>query len=398
MRRYWVPALLSRELPEPDCPPLRLKLLGERLVAFRDTQGRVGLLDELCAHRRASLFLGRNEDCGLRCVYHGWKYDVEGNCVDMPNEPPESTFKETIQLKAYPTREQGEMIWAYMGPKQKIPPPSNFHWTQVPEARRQVAKVWQECNWLQSMEGAFDQTHPAFLHRKLSPHSSRPGITMSNNVFLRTPTLLNLPKLFVERTDFGFYLISNRSWGEDQTHITIDCFAMPFHQTRQTTSQGQVKESMIEGHTWVPMDDENCMDFTWRCSLSPTTPEEMALLEQQRGRSPDTVDSNFRKIRNKDNGWLMDRQVQRTETYTGIDGINTQDHALEESMGPILDRTQEHLGSTDRHIIEVRRYLLDAVEALRRGEDPPGVAPPYERIRPKVEVLPNGVPWQEALK
>ena len=133
LRRYWLPAALGSELLEPDCPPVRVKLLGERLVAFRDTHGRVGLLDEFCAHRRASLFLGRNEESGLRCVYHGWKYDVEGRCVDMPNEPPESNFKDKIHLKAYPTVELGGVIWAYLGPKEKTPPPPKFKWTQVPE-------------------------------------------------------------------------------------------------------------------------------------------------------------------------------------------------------------------------------------------------------------------------
>src|SRR5579862_8306075 len=142
MRRYWVPALLSWELPEPDCPPVRLQLLGEPLVGFRDTSGRVAILDEHCAHRKASLFLGRNEEPGLRCVFHGWKYDVDGQCVDMPCEPPESRFAEKIQLKAYPTLELGGIIWAYMGPKSKLPPAPKFDWTQVPETHRQVTKTW----------------------------------------------------------------------------------------------------------------------------------------------------------------------------------------------------------------------------------------------------------------
>ncbi len=146
MRRYWIPALISWELVEPDGPPVRVKLLGEELVAFRDTNGRIGLLDEFCPHRRVSLWLGRNEECGLRCVYHGWKYDVDGNCVDQMNEPRQ--FKERVHLAAYPTVELGGVIWAYMGPPELQPPPPRFAWTQVPDTHRHVTKVIQECNWL----------------------------------------------------------------------------------------------------------------------------------------------------------------------------------------------------------------------------------------------------------
>ncbi|ETX05155.1 MAG: hypothetical protein ETSY2_24665, partial [Candidatus Entotheonella gemina] len=153
MRRYWIPALLSWELPEPDCPPVRVKLLGEDLVAFKDTEGRIGLLEELCPHRLASLYFGRNEECGLRCVYHGWKFDVEGQCVGMMNEPAENDFKHKIRTQAYPTIEAGGMIWAYMGPPEQRPPAPNFLWTQMPETHRHVTKVIQECNWLQALEG-----------------------------------------------------------------------------------------------------------------------------------------------------------------------------------------------------------------------------------------------------
>ena len=139
MRRYWIPACLSWEIAEPDCPPVRVKLLGEDLVAFRDSEGRIGLVDEFCPHRRVSLYFGRNEECGLRCVYHGWKFDVEGNCVDQLNEPPENQFKQHIHLTAYPTVELGGLVWAYLGPADKMPPPPKFAWTQVP--RRAPARL-----------------------------------------------------------------------------------------------------------------------------------------------------------------------------------------------------------------------------------------------------------------
>lgn len=164
MRRCWIPALLSWELPEPDCPPVRVKLLGEALVAFKDTEGRIGLLEELCPQ------------CGLRCVYHGWKFDVEGHCVDMMNEPAENDFKHKIRTQAYPTVEAGGIIWAYMGPPEHRPPEPNFLWTQAPETHRHVTKVIQECNWLQALEGGIDTSHAPILHRSISSRASQPGI------------------------------------------------------------------------------------------------------------------------------------------------------------------------------------------------------------------------------
>src|SRR5881409_655602 len=153
MRRYWIPALLAWELPAPDCPPVRVKLLGEELVAFRDTQDRIGLIDEFCPHRGTSLFFGRNEECGLRCAYHGWKFDVDGNCVDLPTAPPESTYKDTIKLLAYPVREWADLIWVYMGPKDNVPELPQIELGLVPAANRYVTKKWQDCNWVQSLEG-----------------------------------------------------------------------------------------------------------------------------------------------------------------------------------------------------------------------------------------------------
>jgi len=163
-RRYWMPALLASELPAPDCPPVRLKLLGERMVAFRDTNGRLGLIDEFCAHRGVSLWFGRNEECGLRCPYHGWKYDVTGQCVEVPSEPVESGFCKKIKLKSYPLVERGGVIWVYMGPPDQQPPLPEFEFATVPEEQSYMSKRVQECNWLQAMEGGIDSSHVSFLH------------------------------------------------------------------------------------------------------------------------------------------------------------------------------------------------------------------------------------------
>src|SRR6266540_4680327 len=163
-RRYWMPALLAAELPENDCPPVRVQLLSEKLVAFRDTDGRIGLIDEFCAHRGVSLWFGRNEECGLRCPYHGWKYDVNGQCVDLPSEPEESGMRQGIKLKSYPCVELGGVVWIYMGPPELKPAPPELEWVRVSAEQRFVSKRLQESNYLQAIEGGIDSSHVSFLH------------------------------------------------------------------------------------------------------------------------------------------------------------------------------------------------------------------------------------------
>jgi phthalate 4,5-dioxygenase len=225
MRRYWIPIALASELPETDCPPIRVKVLGERLVAFRDSSGRVGLLEEFCAHRGASLFLGRNEESGLRCVYHGWKYDVDGNCLEQPNEPPENSFKEKIHLVSYPTVEVGGVIWAYMGGDGKFPALPKFEWTQVPATHRYVSKTWQECNWLQALEGGIDSGHSSFLHRAL-----RPSIAGEENIgWTGWRVKAAAPKHEVELTDYGFVYAAIRHLGNEGNYVKVYHYIMPFH-------------------------------------------------------------------------------------------------------------------------------------------------------------------------
>jgi len=402
MRRSWIPVFLSWELPEPDCPPVRVKVLGENLVGFRDTAGRVGLIDEFCSHRRASLWLGRNEENGLRCVFHGWKYDVEGNCVDMPSEPPASNFKDKIRLRAYPTLELGGIIWAYMGPKEKIPEPPKFEWTQVPETHRQVTKTWEECNWLQALEGGLDTAHIGFLHWGLARKAY-------GNLDQDDPTGFRLraqsPELEVDVTDYGFRYAGIRRLGEQGEYLRTYHFVMPWTQIRATqarsgkrTKSGKSEwEATIGGHYWVPIDDENCMVWNWDYSFGEAPLSEDDRKEDSAGPEHVYEDKNFRKKRNKDNNWLIDREVQRTKTYTGIQGVNTQDHAVQESMGAIVDRTQEHLGTIDKAIIKARQLLLQAVEIVRAGGDPPGVAPTYYQLRAIERLLPKGADWRAEL-
>jgi phenylpropionate dioxygenase-like ring-hydroxylating dioxygenase large terminal subunit len=390
MRRYWIPALLARELPAPDCPPVRVRLLGEDLVAFRDTRDRVGLLDEFCPHRGASLFFGRNEECGLRCVYHGWKYDVDGRCVDMMNEPEHNQFKDKITIASYPTVEMGGLIWAYLGPAKHVPPAPKFAWTQAPASHRHASKVIQECNWLQGLEGGIDTSHAPILHRVLNPATNRPGFKPSNP-FVRGKA----PDVIVDVTDYGYQYAGVRPLdGGATVHVRTYQIILPFHQIRPSLSvEGH---PLMAGHAWVPIDDDNTMVYNWDYSFTdaPLTDEDR--LERWLGNGPFDVDqTTFRSIRNRRNNYLMDRDVQRTETFTGIDGINNQDRAIQEGMGRIVDRSREHLGPADRAVIQARKLLLEAVKTVESGGTPRGVAATYYTLRAGEAVIPRDADWRE---
>jgi phenylpropionate dioxygenase-like ring-hydroxylating dioxygenase large terminal subunit len=394
MRRYWLPALLSRELPAPDCPPMRVKLLGEELVAFRDTDGRIGLLDEYCPHRLASLFLGRNEERGLRCVFHGWKFDVNGSCVDMPNEPLESRFKEKIHTKSYPTLDLGGVIWAYMGPPEKMPPPPGMEWTRAPETHRFVSKTIEYCNYLQAIEGGIDTVHSSFLHNN----------DLSNKKNLKRVD--TAPRLEVERTPYGFRYAGIRDIGEIGLYARVYHFVLPFQQMRShqinfIAGDGSRQEvPTLDGHMWMPVDDENTMIYNLTLAADedkPLNQEHVLATEARLGRGPDGETTV--RHRTRANDWLIDREMQRTKTFTGVAGINTQDLAVQESMGPIVDRSREHLGSTDKAIIACRRILLDLIKDLEEGQDPLGTDPStYRNVRAADLMLPKDIPWQEGAK
>ena len=396
MRRYWMPALLSAEIPDPDCPPVRVRLLGESLVAFRDTQGRIGLMEEFCPHRLASLFLGRNEECGLRCVYHGWKFDVEGRCLDMMNEPSDSDFKDEIRTTAYPTIEQGGVVWTYMGPPEQRPADPNFEWTQVPVTHRRVSKVRQDCNWLQGLEGGIDTAHAPILHRTITPDTKRAGIGIASDMVSS-----GAPTVDVELTDYGYRYAGIRSLGERGNYVRAYHYILPFHQLRprQRGYNGQAGRPTIAGHMWVPMDDANVMIYNWVYSFGEEGIDDQQWLEIERGygRGPEHLLPDFRSVGNRSNDWLIDRQVQRSETFTGIEGINAQDVAVQESMGPIVDRSRENLARSDMAIVQARRLLLQATQTVADGGDPPGLAPSYCNARAIEQVLPGDADWQEAL-
>ena len=409
LRRYWLPALLAEELPEPDCAPIRVRLLGEDLVAFRDTEGRVGLIDEFCAHRCASLFLGRNEESGLRCVYHGWKFDVDGNCVDMPNEPIERgsgvpdpyqpgsvgaghalPFREKIHLTAYPTAELGGVVWTYMGPPELQHETPAMEWLRAPNSYRYVSKTVEYANFVQAIEGGIDTVHSSFLH--------------NNNLADRTSLgrIDTAPHLEVERTDYGFRYAGIRDARDKGLYVRIYQFVMPFHQFRsqQINKSGGTRQQvpLVKGHMWVPADDYNTSVFNWLYAVDddkPLTPEFIEEEETGAGRGPDG--ETLYRHRTRENNWLIDREIQRTKTFTGITGLNTQDLAVQESMGRIVNRSKEHLGTTDRAIITMRQIMLEAARSLQDGVEPPGVDPnSYRHVRSADVLLPKGSTWQDA--
>ncbi|HEX5369445.1 MAG TPA: Rieske 2Fe-2S domain-containing protein [Dehalococcoidia bacterium] len=397
MRRYWIPALLAWELPEPDCAPVEVRLLGEDLVAFRQTDGRVGIVEWRCPHRSASLFWGRNEEQGLRCVYHGWKFDIDGRCVDMPSEPEASNFKEKVSIRAYPTVEAGGVVWAYMGPRGMAPPPPLFEWTQAPETHRGMTKVLQDANWLQALEGGIDTVHSNFLHYGRPPAGADATMTIGSTR-QRATGFSKAALVEVVPTDYGFTYAGLRALPDGGYFARGYHWIMPWYQLRGYTVDAE--KPTVSGHMWVPVDDETTMvyNFTYTYGSEPLSENERLLAGtgNQFGVDID-VEDGFRSIRNRRNRYMIDRQVQKTRTFTGIQGTNTQDRAVQESMGRVVDRSYERLGTTDRAIITARRLLLQAVKQTQAGGSPPGLEG-YYKLRAIEQVIGQDENWLEAMR
>jgi phthalate 4,5-dioxygenase len=356
-RRFWLPLTLSEQLPEPDGDPVRLRLLGEDMVAFRDSNGQVGVVDAFCPHRRAPMFFGRNEECGLRCVYHGWKFDVNGACVDMPSEPAESDFKDKVRLKAYPTREFGDTVWVYMGPGEP-PELPHMEWATVPSAHRRLAMWIVECNWLQVLEGNVDTAHVSFLH---SANDGIPGV--------REEALEDrAPQLQVIENPVGFAYAGRRKRRiDDQYYWRVTQFLLPTY-------------TLIPGPGWpracvgvVPIDDNHCIRF--QVSYNPEAPiaHEPPFTARETGefRFADgkTIDI-WLPTENHANRYGLDRDMQRRVNFSGIQGIETQDRAMTEGMGYVCDRSEEHLGTSDLAVIAMRRVLERRAQDLQKDVPP----------------------------
>jgi phenylpropionate dioxygenase-like ring-hydroxylating dioxygenase large terminal subunit len=395
MRCFWQPFALSAELPHADSDPIRVRVLGEDLVAFRDTSGQVGLIQNNCPHRGASLFFGRNEEAGLRCVYHGWTFDVDGTCVDMPNVPAESDFLTKVVATAYPTVDRGGVLWAYLGPRREPrPAPPELEWTHVPASHRLVTKRIQACNFLQNVEGEVDSSHVSFLHSRNAAADSA-GIR-SNDTRFNLPNYMardRTPRFFVLPTDYGVLIGARRDAETDSYYWRITQFLMPSYTMIPAPVGTPVS---FTGAT--PMDDETMMGFTvtWHPER-PLTDAERAQIEAWTGVHTEVDAKTFVPLRNRDNDYLIDRALQRSgKSYTGIRGIREEDLAVQESMGGVCDRTTEHLGSADLAVIAMRRRLLDAMHALAERDEVPYEALHADsyRVRSAALVLPREVEWQ----
>ena len=389
MRQYWVPAALSSELPEPDGAPLRVRLLGEDLIAFRVSSGAVGLIQNSCPHRGASLFYGRNEAEGLRCVYHGWKFDVGGRCVDMPIEPAESNFKQKVRAVTYPCVERGGLIWTYLGPRPTPPPMPELEATMLADNRIQVYQ--RDCNWIQALEGDIDTGHTVYLHLGGVDASEVPP-----DSWARYALADRAPRYEVTDTDSGVMYGAYRPAEADTNYWRIANFLFPFYAMVPTGVLGLE----VRVRAWVPMDDAHTLAFliTHGAPPPPRNAGRQAVAPPET--LPNTTDwyGRFRCAADGTNDYLIDRKAQKTVSFTGIGSIHLQDQAVTESMGPVYDRTREHLGTSDAMVIRTRKRLLDAARALRdRGQIPPGVDDPrVYAVRSGGVVLPRGADWIEA--
>ncbi len=381
-RRYWLPILVASELPEPDCPPVRVKVMSERLLAFRDSEGKLGLIDEFCAHRGVSLWFGRNEECGLRCPYHGWKYDVTGQCVDVPSEPVESGYARKMKLKSYPLVEGGGVLWTCLAAPDERPPFPGFEWLKLPPGHLHVSKRLQECNYLQAMEGGLDSSHVSWLHSgelHTDPlHRATKGAEYQKD---------RAPRFEIVESDGGLLIGARRVAEPGQTYWRVTQWIMPCYQMIPPYG-----DNALNGHAWTPIDDESC--WSWTFTWHPTRPlsaTELGAMKAGQGIHVEYEPGSFRPRINKDNDYMMDRAGQKAgKTFSGVYGVAAQDASVQESMGPIVDRTKENLVATDNAIIMARQRLAKAAAALTdRGVAPPALDPRCHAVRSASFVLPD---------
>ena len=410
MRRYWVPILGAAEIAEPDGPQVRVQVMGEKLLAFRDTEGKPGLIDEFCAHRGVSLFFGRNEECGIRCAYHGLKFDRNGTCVDLPSAPQ---IAERMRIKAYPCIERGGIVWAYMGPTDKQPAPPELEWCTLPDSHIFVTRRLQQCNYLQAMEGGIDTAHVSYVHRyQVDIDPMHQGVKALDYIKADGNVIFD-----IEQTPFGLTLYGRRNGEADSYYWRITQWIFPWF-----TLIPPFGEHALGGHVWVPVDDENC--WAWSINFHPGKPlsdHERELMRaghgihvvyedgaiqpgrpegEQRGarnQAAATSPVSWRPRANKDNDYLMDRKAQKEKrAYSGVFGISEQDASLQESMGPVQDRTRERLLPTDKAIVMARRMLQEAAQGLDQGLEPPALEASSQLVRAAGVLLPktqDPKPW-----
>ena len=416
-RRFWIPVALSEDLPGPDCIPIKLKIMNEDLIAFRDSDGRVGLVDAFCPHRGAPLFFARNEESGLRCVYHGWKFDVTGQCVDLPNTPEGDTFKNKLTTVAYPTYEAAGIVFSYMGPKDKQPPIPDFDFAKVPPQNYYVTKFRLECNWLQATEGDFDPSHAVFLHSTLDNNISNPQFAFAAERARLSPTgggvINNLVGPVPEDEPFPF-AVGNRRFRKDDRRAKdqledIDgaMFAVSRVQRPDGKEQanvilrflmpvfcppGIVRPGHFSGNFRVPIDNESMMFFRLRWAKTPMTQDDLVYYKQGGYAYPEMIPGSVKTKANVFNDYEVDRLGQKGYLYSGIKTFPLQDIAMMENQwGPIAKREKEHLVAMDYHMIYLRRKLIAAARAMAQGIEPrePWIPQSYH-YHSASEIIENG--------
>ena len=386
MRSYWLPAALSEEVAENDGTPIPLRLFGEDLVLFRDTAGRLGLMDAHCPHRLASLALGRNEEGGLRCVYHGWKFDVTGACLEMPTEPAGYGYRDRMSVRSYAVREAGGLVWAYLGPADREPLFPAYDFLSLPVAQRSIIKMGERANFFQALEGSLDSSHSWFLHRGTIPDWEKRSSVSSDLS----------PKLEAEDTDYGFRYAAIRKpnlQADRDKYVRVTLFAAP-----STAFIPRPLEPTQHAHVniFVPIDDTTTMFYDIFFSQDGSPIDEAAMRRDLRAEPGVDLDHRWMRRATEANGWNQDRTAMKRGSWLGIDGFQNQDMACQESMGPIVNRPGEHLGTSDVAIIRLRRRMIDAVNRFVAGEAPLGLDTrvAYETMRSEQLVIPIDQPWQ----
>jgi phthalate 4,5-dioxygenase len=395
MRRHWIPACLSEEVAEADGTPVRVRLLGEDLVCFRDSQGRLGMLGENCPHRRASLVLGRNEECGLRCLYHGWKMDVDGNVLDMASEPPGSRIVERIKHKAYPTREAAGFVWTYMGPAETMPEFELPAFAPTPDARVSILKIHVECNWAQVLEGQIDSAHSSSLHSSDMVPANVDAAKATDTTWLR-PSTDKAPRMQAQNTSFGFhYAAIRRPIHNAETHdyVRVTVYIAPFTCLIPPNNAYNVATVI------VPADDTNTAFYfiAWNDSSKPGIDQE-TWRKFNRAQPGIDLTADYRNLRTRDNNYGQDRQAMKLGNFTGIPGIPNQDIAMWETMGRIADRTKDWLGTSDIAVARFRRLMVDAADAMRSGGPAIGTTEPHiphAAIASFEGVVPKSTDWRK---
>ncbi len=394
MRRHWIAACLSEEVAEPDGTPIRVRLLGENLIVFRDSKGRLGVLDEYCAHRRASLVFARNEECGLRCLYHGWKFDIEGNILDMASEPPGTKVPERVKQKAYPSREWGGFVWTYLGPREQMrefEPPA---FAPTPDVRVSATKVRVKCNWAQVMEGQIDSAHSSSLHSSDMVPAQVDAAKATDVNWLR-PSTDKAPRFQIERTSYGFrYAAIRRPIKNETTHdyIRTTVYIAPFIALIPPNNVHNVATLL------TPEDDTNTIFYfiAWNGADKPGIDADAWRKFNVLQWGVD-VGTNFNSVRTADNLYRQDRAAMKAGNFTGIAGIPNQDIAMWEGMGPITDRSQERLGASDVAVAAFRRLMVEAARAMRDGGPAVGTTEPHiahASISSFEGVVPKTVNWR----